>query len=85
MSEVALFGKNPEIEISHVQSKEITLVGSNMYTRCDFEVAAQTLAANLFDTALFLSKVFPIHQAKEAMELVDRKKEAVVKVLLSYA
>ncbi|MCK2005023.1 zinc-binding dehydrogenase [[Brevibacterium] frigoritolerans] len=43
VSEVALFGKKPEIEISYLQNKEIQIIGSNMYTRDDFEIAADAM------------------------------------------
>jgi 2-desacetyl-2-hydroxyethyl bacteriochlorophyllide A dehydrogenase len=85
VSEVALFGSHPKVEISFVQNREISVIGSNMYTRSDFEIAAEAIAAGIFDTGLLISKILPIHQAREAMELVDKKTENVIKVLLTYA
>ncbi|MED4225332.1 zinc-dependent alcohol dehydrogenase [Neobacillus cucumis] len=84
VSEVALFGKKPEIDISYIQNKEIELIGSNMYVREDFEIAAEAIAANQFDTSLLISKVIPIEDIKDAMNLVDQKLENVVKVLLKF-
>ncbi|MBM7654499.1 zinc-dependent alcohol dehydrogenase [Neobacillus cucumis] len=84
VSEVALFGKKPEIDISYIQNKEIELIGSNMYVREDFEIAAEAIATNQFDTTLLISKVIPIEDIKDAMNLVDQKLENVVKVLLKF-
>ncbi|MDF2903129.1 MAG: sorbitol dehydrogenase [Bacillus sp. (in: firmicutes)] len=84
VSEVALFGKKPEIEISYIQNKEIQLIGSNMYVRKDFEVAAEAIAANMYDTSLFISKVIPVEEIKNAMIIVDEKLENVIKVLLKF-
>jgi L-iditol 2-dehydrogenase len=84
VSEVALFGSYPQMEISHVQRKEINMIGSNMYTRSDFEIAAEAIASRMFDTSLFISKVLPIHRVKEGMELVDKKTENVIKVMLTF-
>ncbi|MGF6953697.1 2-desacetyl-2-hydroxyethyl bacteriochlorophyllide A dehydrogenase [Neobacillus sp. B4I6] len=84
VSEVALFGKKPEIDISYIQNKEIQLIGSNMYVRDDFEIAAEAIAANMFDTSLLISKVVPIEDIKNAMKMVDEKLENVVKVLLKF-
>ncbi|EKN66546.1 sorbitol dehydrogenase [Neobacillus bataviensis LMG 21833] len=84
VSEVALFGKKPEIDISYIQNKEIQLIGSNMYVRDDFEIAAEAIAANSFDTSLFISKIVPIEDVKDAMNMVDQKSENVVKVLLKF-
>jgi len=84
VSEVALFGKKPEIDISSIQNKEIQLIGSNMYVRDDFEIAAEAIASNVFDTSLIISKVVPIEDIKGAMNIVDRKLENVIKVLLKF-
>jgi 2-desacetyl-2-hydroxyethyl bacteriochlorophyllide A dehydrogenase len=84
ISEVALFGKKPMIEISYIQNKEITIEGNNMYTVDDFEVAAEAIAAKMFDTDLLISKVFPIEDVKNAMKTVDEKTENVIKVLLKF-
>jgi threonine dehydrogenase-like Zn-dependent dehydrogenase len=84
VSEVALFGKKPEIEISYLQNKEIQIIGSNMYTRDDFEIAADAIATGMFDTSLFISKILPIEEAKTGMKIVDEKLEDVIKVLLKF-
>lgn len=84
ISEVALFGKKPVIEISFIQNKEIKIEGCNMYTIEDFEIAAEAIAANMFDTELLISKVYPIEEVKDAMKTVDEKLENVVKVLLKF-
>jgi len=84
VSEVALFGKKPEIDISSIQNKEIELIGSNMYVREDFEIALEAIAANLFDPSLFITKVIPIDDIKNAMNIVDQKLENVIKVLLKF-
>ncbi len=84
VSEVALFGKKPVIEISFIQNKEIKIEGCNMYTLEDFDTAAEAIAANMFDTDLLISKVYPIEEVKNAMRTVDEKLENVVKVLLTF-
>lgn len=84
VSEVALFGKKPEIDISSIQSKEIQLIGSNMNVREDFEIAAEIIASQRFDTTLFISKVMPIEDVRNAIKIVDEKLEDVVKVMLQF-
>lgn len=84
VSEVALFGKNPKVEISSVQNKEIQIEGCNMYTIEDFDIAAEAIAANMFDTDLLISKVLPIEEVKKAMKTVDEKLENMVKVLMKF-
>lgn len=84
VSEVALFGKNPEIDISYIQNKEIQMIGSNMYTRDDFEIAAAAISSGMFDTSLFISKILPIEEVKDGMKMVDEKLEDVIKILLKF-
>ncbi|WP_318503796.1 zinc-dependent alcohol dehydrogenase [Bacillus sp. T3] len=84
VSEVALFGKKPEIDLSYIQNKEVKLLGSNMYVRQDFEIAAEAIANGLFDTSMLISKVVPIEEVKSAMKVVDEKTEQVIKVLLKF-
>jgi L-iditol 2-dehydrogenase len=70
ISQIAIFGKNPQTEVSYVQSKELDIIGSNMYTRYDFEIAANAIAANMFDTSLFISKIIPIEDITQGIETV---------------
>lgn len=84
VSEVGMFSKPPRIDIHLVQNKELRILGSNMYTREDFTISAQAIASGRFDTSLFVSKVMPIDSVTEAMDLVDRRLEDVVKVLLRF-
>ncbi|MFC0903456.1 zinc-binding dehydrogenase [Clostridium sp. MT-14] len=84
ISEVAIFGKKPKIEIPYVQNKEINITGSNMYNRYDFEIAVEAIATNIFNISPLISKVMPIEEIKNAFEIVDKKLEKVIKVLLEF-
>ncbi|MEH7120791.1 alcohol dehydrogenase catalytic domain-containing protein [Neobacillus vireti] len=84
VSEVALFERQPQIDISYIQNKEIQLIGSNMYVREDFEIAKEAIADNFFDTSLLISKVVPVEEVKKAIKIVDEKLENVIKILLKF-
>ncbi len=84
VSEVGMFSQPPRIDIHLVQNKEVRILGSNMYTRDDFVVSAEAIASGRFDTSAMISKIMPIDSAPEAMDLVDRRLEDVVKVLLKF-
>jgi len=84
VSEVGMFSKPPRIDIHLVQNKELRILGSNMYTRDDFVVSAEAIASGRFDTSSMISKIMPIDSVVEAMDLVDRRLEDVVKVLLKF-
>ncbi|MFO7697655.1 MAG: zinc-binding dehydrogenase [Anaerolineae bacterium] len=84
VSEVAMFGKPPEIDIHLVQNKELRILSSNLYTRDDFSIAAAAVASGAFDTLLMISKIMPMDSVVEAFEIVDKRTEDVVKVLLRF-
>ena len=84
ISEVALFGTQPKIESHYLQNREIKLQGSSMYTKKDFQISIDAISEGIFDTTLFVSKVMPIEEVEQAMEIVDKKTENVIKVLLKF-
>jgi threonine dehydrogenase-like Zn-dependent dehydrogenase len=82
--EVAMFGRPPAINLHLLQNKELRLLGSNMYTREDFTISAEAIASGRFDTSLMISKIMPMDEVVAAMDLVDRRLEDAVKVLLRF-
>ncbi|MHB1317330.1 MAG: zinc-dependent alcohol dehydrogenase [Anaerolineae bacterium] len=84
VSEVGMFSQPPRIDIHLVQNKELKILGSNMYTREDFTISAEAIAGGRFDTSHMISKTMPMDSVVEAMDLVDRRLEDVVKVLLRF-
>ena len=84
VSEIAIIGAPVRIPISILQQNEIRLYGSNMYTRADFEIVRDAIANGEFDVEPMISKIMPIEEVEKAMEIVDKKLENVVKVLLKF-
>lgn len=82
--EIAIMGAPVKIPVSTLQLNEMKLVGSNMYTRVDFEIVIEAIANGKFHVDSLISKIMPIEEVETAMEIVDKKLENVVKVLLSF-
>ena len=84
ISEIAIMGAPVKIPVSALQLNEMKLIGSNMYTRTDFEIVIDAIAGGKFNVEPFISKIMPIEEVERAMEIVDKKTEDVIKVLLSF-
>jgi len=85
VSQIALMGFPFEINIAMLQQKEMISMGSNMYTRKDFELVRDALAdGRMSGTEEMISDIIPIERAAEAMEVVDKKLRPVVKILLKF-
>lgn len=84
VSEVALFGTQPKIESYYLQNREIRIQGSSMYTIKDFQISVDAISEGIFDTSLLISKVMPIEEVDKAFEIVDKRTENVIKILLKF-
>lgn len=84
ISEIAIIPDDVAFPYGLLQSKELTVVGSNMYVYQDFEIVCKAIADGKMDLSKFITKEFPVEQMPEAMELVDKRTEPVVKVLLKF-
>lgn len=82
--EIAIMGAPVKIPISILQQHEIRMIGCNMYTRIDFEIVRDAIACGDFDVEPLISKIMPIEEVEKAMEIVDKKLENVIKVLLKF-
>lgn len=82
--EIAIMSAPVRITVSILQLNEKKLIGSNMYTRRDFEIVIDAIANGKINVKPLISKVMPIEDVKKAMEIVDKKTENVIKVLLSF-
>jgi len=82
--EIAIMGAPVKIPVSTLQLNEMKLVGSNMYTRADFEIVIDAIANGKFHVDSLISKTMPIEEVETAMDIVDKKLENVIKVLLSF-
>jgi len=61
---------------------EIALKGSQTYTMDDFEEAVRLLASGKVDFGRFITHRFEMNSAQEALELVDKKTEDSIKVMI---
>ena len=84
ISEIAIMPNGVGAPFGLIQNKELVVRGSNMYTRKDYEVVVDALNKGLIQTDLMISKIYPIEQMTEAMEMADKRTEPVVKVMMKF-
>lgn len=84
VSEIAVMPDGVAFPYPDLQIKELTLVGSNMYVREDYEVVCQAIGDGKMDLSKFITKTYPIEQMPEAMEVMDKRAEPIVKIMLQF-
>lgn len=79
---IGVFEKEININMAEIQDRELELIGSLMYTRRDITNAIDMIANGQLKTNLFISKEYPLEEAKEAfMAALDTKNN--LKVIFS--
>lgn len=79
---IGVFEKEVKINMAEVQDRELEVIGSLMYTRRDITNAIDMIANGQLKTNLFISKEYPLEEAKEAfMAALDTKNN--LKVIFS--
>lgn len=84
ISEIALMQNSERAPYELIQSKEISLIGSNMYTYEDYMVVVDCMAKGFIDTSQFITQRYPIEKMQEAMDMADKRPEPVIKVMLEF-
>lgn len=82
--EIAHFGTEPTIDVRRFRWKEARMMGSYMYVREDFEIAVQAIASGMIVVNPMISKIMPIEDCINAVDLVYHRKENFIKVMLKF-
>ncbi len=84
ISEIAMMPNGTPAPFNLIQNKELSVIGSNMYTKDDFIAVSDAMMNKRIDPAGMITHSFPIERFTEAMELMDKRPEPCVKVLLNF-
>jgi 2-desacetyl-2-hydroxyethyl bacteriochlorophyllide A dehydrogenase len=82
LSLVAVHTQPRQVDLHQFFWRELSLVGSRLYDRGDFERAAQLLAEGVVPAEQLISRVLPLARAQEAVEALVAKDD-VMKVLVA--
>jgi 2-desacetyl-2-hydroxyethyl bacteriochlorophyllide A dehydrogenase len=79
---VAVHTEPRAVDLHQFFWRELTLVGSRLYGRADFERAAELLAEGVIPADALISRIVPLDQAQSAVDALFAK-ENVMKVLVN--
>jgi len=79
---VGVFGEKPKVDLGLVQDRELTLIGTLMYQRRDYEQAVELLASGQVAAQPLFSKHFPIDEYQTAYEFIENQGDQTMKVFI---
>jgi len=79
---VGVFGEKPRVDLGLVQDRELTLRGTLMYKKEDYQRAVALIAGGQVATAPLDSRHFPFAQYADAYTFIQRQGDKCVKVFV---
>jgi L-iditol 2-dehydrogenase len=79
---VGVFGKKPQVDLGLVQDKELSLVGTLMYQKADYERAIQLVAQGALKLDEMITHRFPFDQYLDAYHAIEESKGNYLKVMI---
>jgi L-iditol 2-dehydrogenase len=80
---VGVFGKKPEVNLGLVQDRELCLVGTLMYQKCDYERAIELVAGGQLCLDEMITHHFPFNEYLSAYETIERAMGNIMKVMVT--
>jgi len=81
---VAIFDDKATIDAFKIVSTEAEVVGSWVYTGREFQAAIDLMSQGRIETGSFITHRWPIERVGEALDLVDKRSEDLIKVVLHF-
>lgn len=81
---VALFDDKAAIDTFKIVSTEAEVVGSWVYTGREFQAAIDLMSQGRIETNSFITHRWPIERIGEALDLVDKRTEDLIKIVLHF-
>ena len=79
---VGVFGKKPEVDLGLVQDRELSLVGTLMYQKQDYERAIELVASGKLCLDTMITHRFPFKEYLKAYETIEGSKGHYMKVMV---
>lgn len=79
---VGVFGKRPPVDLAIVQNNELSLVGTLMYQRADYECAIELVAKNAIQLDELITHRFPLDAYLDAYRAIDASQGKYLKVMI---
>jgi L-iditol 2-dehydrogenase len=79
---VGVFGKKPEVNLGFVQDRELSLVGTLMYQKKDYERAIELVANGRLQLGPMVTQRFPFKSYLDAYEMIENSHGEYMKVMI---
>jgi L-iditol 2-dehydrogenase/threonine 3-dehydrogenase len=79
---VAVFEDSPPVDLALIGDRELTLTGTLMYRRPDYEEAVRRVSSGEIVTGPLESKHFPFERYIDAYDFIEREGERCLKVFI---
>jgi len=79
---VGVFGEKPRVDVGLVQDRELTLRGTLMYQRADYEEAVRLIASGEITTSPLDSKHFALDDYADAYAFIEANRQRSMKVFI---
>jgi L-iditol 2-dehydrogenase len=79
---VGVFGERPRVDLGYVQDRELTIRGTLMYKREDYERAIERIASGDISTGPLVTKHFPLEEYLAAYAFIDEAGDKTMKVMI---
>ncbi len=79
---VGVFAERPRVDLGLVQDRELTLIGTLMYQRGDYEEAIRAISSGKVALEPLMGPHYPLERYAEAYEFIDARGEEAMKVFV---
>ncbi len=80
---VGVFGEKPKVDLGLVQDRELSLIGTLMYQKKDYEKAVELAEAGKLCLEPLITDTFPFQSYLDAYEYIEKAKDRAMKVIIN--
>lgn len=80
---VGVFGKKPTLDVGLIQDRELSLLGTLMYQRADYEKAIELAGAGKIEFSRLITDFFPLERYLDAYRHIESSRERAIKVMIT--
>ncbi len=80
---VGVFGKKPVVDLGLVQDRELSLIGTLMYQKKDYETAIELANAGKLCLEPLITDRFPFQSYLDAYHYIEKAKDQAMKVMIT--
>jgi len=80
---VGVFGEKPVVDVGLIQDRELSLVGTLMYQRKDYEKAIDLISKNHINVDKLITDKYPFTKYSDAYSYIDGAKDKAMKIMIT--